>query len=60
MWPAIPRDRPRPVASLAMDVVAVVWHFWIAPIMFLAAMGLVAATIVGYFIKVVRPRYPRD
>ena len=43
-----------------MDVVAVVWHFWIAPIMFLVAMGLVAATIVGYFIKVVRPRYPRD
>lgn len=44
-----------------MDVLASqVWHFWIAPVIVIGALGLVVATIVGYFVKVVRPRYPRD
>ena len=44
-----------------MDALAAqVWHFWIAPIIVVAAIALVVATIVGYFVKVVRPRYPRD
>lgn len=44
-----------------MDVLAAqVWHFWIAPVIAIGAVGLVIATIVGYFRKVVRPRYPRN
>jgi hypothetical protein len=44
-----------------MDVLAAqIWHYWIAPVIALAALGLVIATVVGYFRKVVRPRYPRD
>jgi hypothetical protein len=44
-----------------MDVLAAqVWHFWIAPVIMLAAVGVVVATVIGYFRKVVRPRYPRE
>lgn len=44
-----------------MDVLASqVWHFWIAPFIVIGTVALVVATIVGYFVKVVRPRYPRD
>lgn len=44
-----------------MDILASeVWHFWIAPFIVVAAIGLVVATIIGYLVKVVRPRYPRD
>jgi tetrahydromethanopterin S-methyltransferase subunit C len=44
-----------------MDVLAAqVWHFWIAPLIVAAALGLVIATIIGYVVKVIRPRYPRD
>ena len=44
-----------------MDVLAAqVWHFWIAPLIVAAAFGLVIATIIGYIVKVIRPRYPRD
>jgi hypothetical protein len=44
-----------------MDVLAAqVWHFWIAPFIVFATIALVVATVIGYFVKVVRPRYPRD
>jgi hypothetical protein len=44
-----------------MDVLASqVWHFWIAPLIVVGAVALVVATVIGYFVKVVRPRYPRD
>lgn len=35
------------------------WHFWIAPLLTIGGVGLVVATLVGYFVKVVLPRYPR-
>ncbi|WP_420639456.1 hypothetical protein [Candidatus Poriferisocius sp.] len=41
-----------------MDVVAaVVWHWWIALALVLGAVPAVIGTIVGYFVKVVAPRY---
>ena len=41
-----------------MDLIAaVVWHWWIALALVLGAVPLVIATIVGYFTKVVAPRY---
>ena len=45
-----------------MDLTAaVVWHWWIALLLVLGVVPLVIATIVGYFVKVVAPRYgPRQ
>ena len=37
---------------------ATVWHYWIAPLIFLGALGFGIATIVGYLAKVVKPKYP--
>jgi hypothetical protein len=39
-------------------VLAVIWHFWIGVVLFLSVIGLLAATVGGYFAKVVRPKYP--
>jgi hypothetical protein len=41
-----------------MSFAAVVWHYWIAVVLTLSVVGLVAAVAAGYFLKVVRPRYP--
>jgi hypothetical protein len=38
---------------------APVWHFWIAVFLVVPALLLVLATIVGYLVKVVGPRYSR-
>ena len=45
-----------------MDLIAaVVWHWWIALLLVIGTVPLVIATIVGYFTKVVAPRYgPRQ
>lgn len=37
---------------------AIPWHAWIAFPLFLAAIALTIAVIVGYVTKVVAPRYP--
>ncbi|MCY3967534.1 MAG: hypothetical protein OXF21_03065 [bacterium] len=43
---------------MAMDITAaVVWHWWIGLAIVLGVVPLVIATIVGYFVKVVGPRY---
>lgn len=38
-------------------MLAVVWHFWIAPILVGSGVLLIIATIVGYLNKVSKPRY---
>jgi uncharacterized membrane protein len=38
---------------------APVWHFWIAVFIVIPALLLVVATIIGYLVKVVAPRYSR-
>lgn len=43
--------------SLATTL-AVIWHFWIGVVLFIAALAFVAAIVGGYFVKVVRPKYP--
>ncbi len=35
-----------------------VWHFWIAVPLALGAIAFVVATIIGYLVKVVKPKYP--
>jgi hypothetical protein len=39
---------------------APVWHFWIAVFLAIPAVLLVLATIVGYVVKVVAPKYPKQ
>ncbi len=36
---------------------APVWHYWIGVAIALPTVGLVLATIVGYVVKVVGPKY---
>jgi preprotein translocase subunit Sss1 len=38
---------------------AVVWHWWIGVALFLAALGLLVATGVGYLVKVQSIKYPK-
>lgn len=37
---------------------AVVWHFWLGLALFVASLGLVAQTLVGYVTKVSATRHP--
>ena len=39
---------------------AVVWTFWLAVPLAASAVLWVVATIVGYLMKVTRPRYPKQ
>ena len=39
-------------------VFAEVWHYWIAVPLALGAVLFAVATIIGYLVKVVRPKYP--
>ena len=49
---------PRTMVDMSM-LAAQEWHFWIAPLLTAGGVGLVLATLVGYFVKVVLPRYQR-
>lgn len=44
----------------AVLVAAQVWHFWIAPAVTALAVLLVIATVIGYLVKVVAPKYPKN
>jgi hypothetical protein len=33
------------------------WHFWIAPILAISFIGIFVALMVGYYVKVFRPKY---
>jgi amino acid permease len=37
---------------------AVVWSYWIGVALVIPAIALVIATIIGYVVKVSKPRYP--
>ncbi|MFN0092855.1 MAG: hypothetical protein ACKVWR_21685 [Acidimicrobiales bacterium] len=39
---------------------AVVWHYWIGVALALPGIIMVLATVVGYLVKVVMPKYPRQ
>lgn len=41
-------------------MLAVVWHYWIAPILVGLAVLAVLGAVVGYLATVTRARYPRD
>jgi hypothetical protein len=33
------------------------WHYWIAPILALSFVFILIALMVGYYVKVLRPKY---
>jgi hypothetical protein len=37
---------------------APIWTFWMGVGVFILVIGATVATVVGYFMKVVRPKYP--
>ena len=41
-----------------MMLLAVVWHWWIAPLLVAITVLLVIATIAGYVKVVIAPRFP--
>ena len=41
-------------------MIAVVWHYWLAVALFVPAVLLVIGIVIGYLVKVVAPRYPRQ
>ena len=41
-----------------MLLAAKVWHYWIAVPLAAMAIAMMVLTAVGYFAKVVRPKYP--
>ncbi len=46
-----------------MDAVVLasqVWHFWIAPAVVALVVVAIIATVVGYLVKVVAPKYPKS
>ncbi|MCY4067880.1 MAG: hypothetical protein OXE79_02060 [Acidimicrobiaceae bacterium] len=43
-----------------MNLLAVVWHYWIAVPLAAVAIIAIVATIAGYLQKVTYKRYPRD
>jgi len=43
-----------------MNLLAVVWHYWISVVLVGASVLAVVATIVGYLQQVTFKRYPRD
>lgn len=43
-----------------MGILAVVWHFWIAPVLVIGTLLAIVASVVGYLQQVTYKRYPRD
>ncbi len=41
-------------------MLAVIWHFWIGLFLAIGAFATVLAVVVGYIVKVERPRYPKQ
>lgn len=39
---------------------AKVWHYWVGAALFIPVVLVIIATFVGYLVKVVAPRYPRQ
>ena len=46
--------------STLTSMLAVVWHFWIAPALAVATILAIVASVGGYLSQVTRKRYPRD
>jgi hypothetical protein len=43
----------------AMLLAAEVWHYWVGVAVAAATILTVLALVVGYFVKVVAPQYPK-
>ncbi len=56
---ARPNREPGPDRSTLGGMLAVIWHWWIGFFLTIGAIALVLALVVGYFVKVENPRYPK-
>ena len=45
---------------MSLLAAAPVWHFWIAVALVIPTLLMIVATLVGYLVKVVAPKYPRS
>ena len=45
---------------MQLILAAKVWHYWLAIPLIAAGVLAVVALVVGYFVKVVGPRYPKQ
>ena len=52
------RVRPKP-PTLTVMLLAVIWHWWIGFFLTIGSILLVMKLVVGYFVKVENPRYPK-
>jgi len=43
-----------------MHALAVVWHYWLGVALFIPAVLIVIGIVIGYLVKVVAPRYPKQ
>jgi amino acid permease len=41
-------------------MLAVVWHYWLGVALFVPAVLIVIGIVIGYLLKVVAPRYPKQ
>ena len=57
---SVVRPAAGPKIAAMVFLTAHVWTFWIAAVLVLSAIGLLAGIGVMYVKKVVAPRYPRD
>ncbi len=40
-------------------MLAVIWHFWIGLVLAIGAAFAVISLVIGYFVKVQNPKYPK-
>ena len=52
------RVGPKP-PTLTIMLLAVIWHWWIGFFLTIGSILLVMKLVVGYFVKVENPRYPK-
>lgn len=45
---------------MSFIIAAKVWHYWVGAALFIPAVLVSIAMFVGYLVKVVAPRYPRQ
>ena len=51
---------PPNMEVMSLLAAAPVWHFWIAVALIVPTILMIIATIAGYLVKVVAPKYSRQ
>jgi hypothetical protein len=51
------RGAAEPSAPHRRSTRRVAWFYWIAPVLVLSALGIVVFLVLGYYLRVLRPKY---